>query len=140
MSAGTGITHSEFNASKVELVHFLQIWILPERQGLAPSYEQRRFSDAERAGRLRLVASRDGRDGSVRVHQDAAIYAALLAPGEKIVHELVPSRHAWVQVLGGAVELCGSRLAAGDGAAVSGEPRLALGAQSASHVLVFDLA
>lgn len=139
MSAGTGITHSEYNHSATELVHFLQIWILPERDGLAPSYEQVHFDERERAGRLRLVASRDGRDGSVRVHQDAAVYAGLLGSGESASHALSPSRHAWVQVVRGALDVDGVRLEAGDGAAVSGEKEIALAARSASEVLLFDL-
>src|SRR5207247_2933582 len=105
MTAGTGVTHSEYNPSRIEPVHFLQIWLLPERQGLTPGYEQQAFSAAEMQGRLRLVASRDGRDGSVTVHQDARILAARLAPGDELVHSLAPSRHAWVQVVRGALAL-----------------------------------
>jgi len=107
MSAGTGITHSEYNDSKSELVHFLQIWILPERAGIEPSYEQKSFPESERAGRLRLVGSRDGRDGSVRIHQDVALYAGLLAPGQSAAHELAPGRHAWLQVVRGSLSLDG---------------------------------
>ena len=140
MSAGTGVTHSEFNASRTEPVHFLQIWILPDRTGLAPSYEQRRFPEEERRGRLRLVASPDGADGSVTVHQDARLYAALLAPGEAVTHSFMPGRHAWVQVVRGEVEAAGERLAAGDGAAVSGEETLSLRGIQDAEVLLFDLA
>jgi redox-sensitive bicupin YhaK (pirin superfamily) len=140
MSAGTGITHSERNPSDTELVHFLQIWILPERAGLAPSYEQRHFGEDERAGRLRLLASRDGRDGSVRLHQDAAVYAGLLAAGQRVAHDLAPDRHAWVQVVRGALDVNGIALDAGDGIAASGETRLELATRSASELLVFDLA
>ncbi len=139
MSAGTGITHSEYNHSASEIVHFLQIWILPERAGLAPCYEQKHFSEAERAGRLRLVASRDGGEGSVRIHQDAAMYAGILAPGETVSHDLAGSRHAWLQVVDGALDVNGTRLAAGDGAAVSEETRVACVAHAASHLLLFDL-
>jgi len=140
MSAGTGITHSEQNASQTELVHFLQIWILPERRGLAPSYEERHYSEADRAGRLRLVASRDGREGSVRLHQDVALFAALLSPGEAVTHELAPARHAWLQVVRGEIDVDGVPLASGDGAAVSDERRLTLGSRTKSEVLLFDLA
>ena len=140
MSAGTGVTHSEFNASRTEPVHFLQIWILPDRTGLAPSYEQRRFPEEERRGRLRLVASPDGADGSVTVHQDARLLAALLAPGQAVGHALAPGRHAWVQVARGAVEVSGQRLSAGDGAALSGETEVALRGIADSEVLLFDLA
>jgi redox-sensitive bicupin YhaK (pirin superfamily) len=140
MTAGTGVTHSEYNPSRTEPVHFLQIWILPERQGLAPGYEQRAFPAAELQGRLRVVASRDGRDGAVTVHQDARLFAARLAPGEEIVHALAPGRHAWVQVVRGELALDGTALAAGDGAAVSDTARLALSARASSELLLFDLA
>ena len=140
MSAGTGITHSEYNDSKSELVHFLQIWILPERAGIAPSYEQKSFPESERAGRLRLVGSRDGRDGSVTIHQDVALYAGLLAPGQSAAHELAPGRHAWLQVVRGSLSLDGTPLAAGDGVAIGEEKRIALDARTASEVLLFDLA
>jgi redox-sensitive bicupin YhaK (pirin superfamily) len=139
MSAGTGVTHSEYNASPSELVHFLQIWILPERQGIAPSYEQRHFPPEEREGVLRLVASRDGRDGSVRLHQDVDLYAALLRPGKAVELALRPGRHAWVQLVRGPCELGSVRLEAGDGAALSGEPALSLRAAEPSELLVFDL-
>jgi redox-sensitive bicupin YhaK (pirin superfamily) len=144
MSAGTGVLHSEENALPDATTHFLQIWILPERRGLEPGYEQRPFPPAERQGRLRLIAARDGRDGAVKVHQDAALYAALLASGDRVTHPLAPGRHAWVQVARGAVQLgddAGSQpLAAGDGAALSDEPAVVLSATAASEVLVFDLA
>jgi redox-sensitive bicupin YhaK (pirin superfamily) len=121
-------------------VHFLQIWILPDRAGVQPSYEQRHFSREDRCGRLRLVASRDGRDGSVRLHQDVAIHAALLAPGETVKHALASGRHAWVQVVRGAIAVNGSALAAGDGAALSGEAAVELAAGEPAEVLLFDLA
>ncbi|HXK22652.1 MAG TPA: pirin family protein [Myxococcota bacterium] len=140
MSAGRGISHSEYNHSESELVYFLQIWLLPEQAGLPPSYEQKHFAQSERAGRLRLVASRDGRDGSVRVHQDVALYAGLLAPGEKASLALAAGRHAWVQVVRGALTLDGTALAAGDGAALSDAPRLEVVAREPSELLVFDLA
>lgn len=140
MSAGTGIRHSEFNASKVDPVHFLQIWIVPERERLAPGYEQKAFDLVGAPGRLHLVGSRDGRDGSVTIHQDAAIFTALLTAGQRVEHVLPPGRHAWVHVARGEVELDGNTLSTGDGAAVSGEPGLLLTARAPSEVLVFDLA
>jgi quercetin 2,3-dioxygenase len=140
MSAGTGVTHSEYNPSPSEPVHFLQIWILPERQGIPPGYEQRTFPPTEREGRLRLVASRTGRDGSVTVHQDADVLAAVLAPGRPLVHALRPGRHAWVQVARGAVTVNGTALGQGDGAALSDERAVELGATRSSEVLLFDLA
>jgi len=140
MSAGTGVRHSEFNASREEPVHFLQIWILPERSGIEPGYEQKNFSEQERRGKLRLLASRDGREGSLTIHQDAAVYGALLGPGERISFELKPSRRAFVQVARGALTLNGQRLQAGDGAAVSDEKQLQLEAQDSAEVLLFDLA
>jgi hypothetical protein len=140
MSAGTGITHSEFNHSSDDVVHLLQIWILPERPGLAPGYEQKAFTEAERRGVLRLVASRDGSQGSVTVHQDVRLYASLLDPGTTVEHALGTGRHAWIQVARGAVALDDQPLAAGDGAAVSGATSLRLTGRSDAEVLVFDLA
>jgi quercetin 2,3-dioxygenase len=139
MSAGTGVTHSEFNPSQAEPVHFLQIWILPERAGLPPSYEQRAFPAAEKRGKLRLVASHDGRQGSVTLHQEADLYTALLAPGEAVTHRLTPGRHAWVQVARGTVTLNDTVLSAGDGAAASDETLLTLTATDQAEVLLFDL-
>jgi redox-sensitive bicupin YhaK (pirin superfamily) len=140
MSAGTGVSHSEFNHSAHELVHFLQIWILPEREGLAPSYEQKHFPAVERQGQLRLVASPDARDGSVRIHQDVELYASLLRSGESVAHTLRPGRHAWLQLARGHGELNGVPLEAGDGAAVSGEASLQLSGARDAEVLLFDLA
>jgi redox-sensitive bicupin YhaK (pirin superfamily) len=140
MTAGTGVLHSEFNPSPTEPTHLLQIWLMPERRGLKPGYEQTAFPEAERRGRWRLVASRDGRDGSVTVHQDVELYATLLEPGEAVTHELRPGRHAWVQVARGSVTLNGRPLRAGDGAAVSDEAALAVVAAEPSEVLLFDLA
>ncbi len=139
MSAGTGVTHSEFNPSGSELVHFLQIWILPERVGLPPSYEQRAFPAAEKQGKLRLVASRDGREGSVTIHQAVDLYTSVLAAGEAVTHRFTPSRHAWVQVARGAITLNDTALSAGDGAAVSEETRLTVTAKDQAEVLLFDL-
>src|SRR5213593_2782593 len=126
MSAGTGVTHSEFNASKTEPVHLLQIWMFPERKGMKPSYEQKMFSEADKRSRLRLVASPDGRDGSVTIHQDNEMYATVLRKGETVRHELKPERHAWVQVARGSVKLNGQELAEGDGAAISEEKAIEL--------------
>ncbi|HUJ59487.1 MAG TPA: pirin family protein [Kofleriaceae bacterium] len=142
MSAGTGVLHSEMNPSKSQTAHLLQIWILPDKAGYPPSYEQKAFSEAERRGALRVVASPDGRDGSVTIHQDATLAAALLAPGQEVVHRLARGRHAWVQVARGKVDVGGHALAAGDGAAVDGEGEgaLAIRASEDAEVLVFDLA
>jgi quercetin 2,3-dioxygenase len=140
MSAGTGIRHSEFNHSKEDPVHFLQIWLLPERDGLPPSYEQKRFGDDDKRGRLRLVASRDGREGSVTVHQDAEIFAALLNKGETVSQPLASGRKAWVQVARVAVAVNGEELHAGDGAQVQDAATLEMSARSdGSEILVFDL-
>ena len=135
MTAGTGISHSEFNPSRTEPVHFLQVWILPERPGLEPSYEQRSFP----AAGLRLVGSRDGREGSVRIHQDVLVYVARLSPGEEVVHALAPGRHAWIQMARGAAQVNGMRLAAGDGAALSEERWVTLRGVDGAEALVFDL-
>jgi len=140
MSAGTGVAHSEFNASPSDPVHFLQIWIVPARRGIAPGYEQKTFPSQERTGKLRLLASADARDGSVKINQDAAVYGTLLGPGDRVSYDLGPGRHAWVHVARGAVELNGQKLTAGDGAAVTDERKLALQAVDASEVLLFDLA
>jgi redox-sensitive bicupin YhaK (pirin superfamily) len=140
MSAGTGITHSEYNPSPSELVHLLQIWILPAEKGLQPSYEQKMYSPEEKRGDFRLIASRDGRDGSVTVHQDMDLYAIVLSAGERAVREIRPHRHAWVQVARGEIALNGAVLKAGDGAAISEENRLAVEAKDTAEVLLFDLA
>ncbi len=140
MSAGTGVRHSEFNASATEPVRFLQIWILPERQGLPAGYEQKAFPEAEKRGRLRLVGSRDGRDGSVVIHQDVDLHAGLLDWDERADLTLAPGRRAWVQVVRGALSLNGTRLSAGDGAAVTDERALVLDQARDAEVLVFDLA
>jgi redox-sensitive bicupin YhaK (pirin superfamily) len=140
MSAGTGITHSEFNHSKVEPVHLLQIWVLPERKGLKPGYEQKAFDLHQGSGRLQLLAAPDGRNGAVTVHQDVALYAALLSPGKKVTHSLERGRHAWLQVTRGAATLNGEKLKAGDGAAVSEEGSLEIAAAAEAEILLFDLA
>jgi hypothetical protein len=140
MSAGTGVTHSEFNGDAEQPVHFLQIWLLPERKGIPPSYEQKAFPESEKTGRLRLVASRDGREGSVRIHQDADLYATVVGKDESVPVSLRPGRYGWVQVARGAVRLNEEALAAGDGASVSGEGGLTLTGLEPAEILVFDLA
>jgi redox-sensitive bicupin YhaK (pirin superfamily) len=139
MSAGTGVRHSEANESDAESVHLLQIWIMPSENGIAPGYEQKFFADEEKRGRLRLVASPDGRDGSVTIHQDASLYAAVLDPSQEVRHELAEGRGAWLQVARGAVELNGQALGQGDGAAASGEGSLTITAREPAEVLLFDL-
>jgi len=139
MSAGTGIRHSEFNASRQEPVHLLQIWFLPAQRGTEPSYEQRPLPPGVRAA-LTLIASPDGRDGSVTVHQDVAMYAAQLEPGMTVTHSLAPGRHAWVQLARGRGHLNEQPLVAGDGAAVSDERLLTFRSNAPSELIVFDLA
>ncbi|HIK19211.1 MAG TPA: pirin family protein [Leptolyngbyaceae cyanobacterium M33_DOE_097] len=141
MSAGTGIMHSEYNASKTDPVHFLQIWILPEKKGIAPGYEQKTFTEAEKRNTLRLVGSRDGRDGSITIHQDINLYAGLLQDSETVNHRFAEGRVGWLQVARGAVQLNGQLLLAGDGAAIAQEDAIALkGAADTAEVLLFDMA
>lgn len=140
MSAGTGIRHSEFNPSSADPVHLYQIWLLPGQAGLKPSYEQKSFDPAERRDRLQLVASPDGRDGSLVIHQDARIYLASLAQGRSVDHELLDGRSAWLQVLRGSVGFGGATLVAGDGAAITDQSALSAAANSPAEVLLFDLA
>ena len=140
MSAGTGVAHSEFNASDSETAHLYQIWMFPDRQGYKPAYDQKHFTDADKRGKLRLVVSPDGRDGSVQIRQDNELYATVLAPGESVEHALKPARHAYVQVARGSVTLNGEPLEAGDGAAISAEKSLQLAAVNDAEVLLFDLA
>ena len=142
MSAGTGVTHSEYNNS-ANPVHLLQIWIMPEADGLQPSYEDRTFPREEKQDHLRLIASRDGRDGSTRINQDASVYASLLDSGKSLELDLKAGRHAWVQLVSGELEVNGTRLVKGDGAAISDESKLALasvGGNGAAEFLLFDLA
>jgi quercetin 2,3-dioxygenase len=140
MSAGTGVQHSEFNNSKSDLVHFFQIWLFPDQRGLAPGYEEKHFEDDEKRGRLKLVASRDGRSGSVVVHQDADLYSALLSAGDEVTHATERTRKGWVQVASGAVTVNGEQLAAGDGAAIAYEDNVAIRASSDTELLLFDMA
>ena len=142
MSAGTGVVHSEANPSAAEAAHFLQIWIEPERRGMPPGYEQKRFEESERKGLLRLVASRDGRDGSVTVHQDLSLYAGVLGAGQTAEVRLAEGRRAWVQVARGMVTVNGTVLSEGDGAAMESESRVTIEGREASkdsEVLLFDL-
>jgi quercetin 2,3-dioxygenase len=140
MSAGSGIRHSEFNASKTEPVHFLQIWIVPEKKGLKPGYEQKSFSAEDKRGKLRLVGSRDGRDGSVTIHQDVDLYATVLSEGETATHVLKAGRKAWLQVARGSATLDGEELREGDGVAIETADALKLGSSAvATEVLLFDL-
>lgn len=140
MSAGRGIRHSEFNPSKTEPVHFYQIWILPGENGLEPSYEQKTFPQDEKQGKLRLIASPDAKDGSVKINQDARLYVTLLKTGEEVEHTFGENRHGWLQVAKGSVEVKGKFLTAGDGAAISDEEKIAFKAEEDSEVLLFDLA
>ncbi len=139
MSAGTGIRHSEFNASATDPVHFLQIWILPEKTGLTPGYEQTRFEPEEKRGRLRLIASPDGRDGSVTVHADVAVYATLLDAGTTVAHDLAPGRIAWVQMARGEAIVAGRQLREGDGLSIDAAERIVLEGVSEAEVLLFDM-
>jgi len=139
MSAGTGVRHSEYNASKTEPVHFLQIWIEPDARGIAPGYEQKHFEPADLTGRMRLIASPDGAEGSVRIRQDARVYAAKLGSDDGVSHRLAPGRRAYVQVARGEAVVNGQTLSAGDGAAVEDEAEIKLASPSTAEVLVFDL-
>jgi hypothetical protein len=140
MSAGTGVMHSEFNGSKTEPVHFLQIWIQPSQRGIAPGYEQKNFSGDDKRGRLRLVASPDGRDGSVTIHADARLYAGTFDKGERAELSILAGRYAWVHVARGRVKVNGQDLGEGDGAEISEEKTVALEGIDGSEALVFDLA
>jgi redox-sensitive bicupin YhaK (pirin superfamily) len=140
MSAGKGIRHSEKNPSLSDPAHLLQIWILPERPGLEPSYEQKAFPEEEKRGKLRLIAAPGGEDDSVTIHQDAKLYVSLLEPGEEVSHQLGKGRHAWLQVAKGTVDLDGNSLTQGDGAAISNEQKLSVKGLESAEILLFDLA
>ena len=139
MSAGTGVTHSEFNGSKSESVHFLQIWLLPSQRGISPGYEQKSFSRQEKEGRLRLVASTDGRDGGVTIFADAAIYAGLFSEGQSARFDVASNRHLYIQVVRGQVRVGGQTLTAGDGVAISAEPTVDVEGLAGGEILLFDL-
>ena len=140
MTAGTGVSHSEFNPSKTESVHLLQIWILPARRNLPPGYEQKTFTDEERRGSLRLIASSDGREGSVTINQDARVYAGILNAGKEIDYRLEGNRYGWLQITRGTIDLNQVELKQGDGAAVSAEGNLSITSHDEAEVLLFDLA
>jgi hypothetical protein len=140
MTAGRGIRHSEYNPSKTEQVHLYQIWILPEKKGLQPSYEQKSFPIDEKQGKLRLIASPDAKDGSVKINQDARLYVTLLKPGDQVSHKFATNRHGWLQVAKGSVEIAGQKLGQGDGAAISDEQKVTIKGGQDSEVLLFDLA
>ncbi|WP_017652816.1 pirin family protein [Fortiea contorta] len=139
MSAGTGISHSEFNPSPTEALHLLQIWILPDQQGLAPRYEQKAFSRDEKHGKLRLIAAKDGRDGAVTIHQDVDLYASVLESGDVVNYRVQPGRYAWLQIAQGIVSLNGEELRAGDGVQISGEEQLEITTDISAEILLFDL-
>ncbi len=139
MTAGTGVRHSEFNPSEEAAVHLYQIWLLPERKGLKPSYQELALGEEEKRGRFRLVASPDGAEGGLTIHQDARLYLASLLPGEEIGHEIELGRAVWLQVLRGGVNLVGKDLAAGDGVAVTDEDAISVRAAVPSELLLFDL-
>jgi len=140
MSAGTGVAHSEFNASDKDAVHLYQIWMFPDKRNYVPTYDQKHFSEADKRGKLRLVASPDGREGSVKIRQDNELYATVLGPGETVKHALKAERHAYVQVAKGSVTLNGQKLETGDGAAISAEKAVELSGVKDAEVLLFDLA
>ena len=140
MSAGSGVTHSEFNASNTVPVHFLQIWLMPDQRNIKPSYEQKTFTREDKAGRLRVVASPDGRDGSVTIHTDATLFAGVFDAGKTAEHVLAPGRHAWAHVVRGKARINGTELAAGDAVALSGESLIRIEGLDAAELLVFDLA
>jgi len=139
MTAGTGVRHSEYNASKTDPVHFLQIWIIPEANSLEPSYEQKAFTAEEKQGQLRLVGSRDGREGSVTIHQDVDLYASLLVRGDSVTHQLAENRLGWLQVARGEVRLNGKNLKAGDGVSVTGPQPDEIDGVEDAEVLLFDM-
>jgi quercetin 2,3-dioxygenase len=139
MSAGRGVTHSEANGSRDEPVHFLQIWLMPEKSGLPASYEEKKFSVDDKRGQLRLIASPDGADGSLTIHQDARLYASVLEKGKEVSHTLASGRKAYVHVARGRVLVNGKELVAGDGAALTGEASVTVAGAEPSEVLVFDL-
>ena len=139
ISAGTGITHSEFNPSKDEISHFYQIWLLPKSKGIEPGYEQKQFDDSEITNSLRIVASHDGRDGSLSIHQDAIIYLSKLESGNSLNYDIPPARHAWLQVLRGSVTLNETAMDTSDGAAISNETELSITATDDSEIMLFNL-
>lgn len=139
MSAGTGITHSEYNHSQTEAVHFLQIWILPDKQGIKPRYEQKAFPIEEKRGKLRLIAAKDGRDGAVTINQDVNLYVSVLEPGDVVNYHVQPDRYAWLQIAKGIATLNGEELRAGDGVQIGVEEQLEISTEVGAEILLFDL-
>ena len=139
MSAGTGITHSEYNSSQTDPVHFLQIWILPNQQGIKPRYEQKAFPQEEKRGKLRLIAAKDGRDGAVTIYQDVDLYTSILEPGNVVNYHVQPNRYAWLQMAKGVAILNGEEIRAGDGVQLSGEEKLEISTNIGAEILLFDL-
>ncbi len=140
MSAGTGVQHSEYNASNEEPVHFLQIWIIPEEEGIAPSYEQKTIPAGDRQGKLKLLGSRDARDGSIRIHRDVDLYGSVLSDGDSLFHVIGPKRGVWLQMIKGAVRANGEVIVAGDGLALIREPDIKIEAIEDAEFLLFDMA
>ena len=139
MSAGTGIMHSEYNPSQTDPAHFLQIWILPNQQGIKPRYEQKAFPLEERRGQLRLIAAKDGRDGAVTIYQDVDLYTSVLEPGDVVNYHVKPNRYAWLQMAQGVATLNGEEIGAGDGVQLSGEEQLEITTDIGAEILLFDL-
>lgn len=140
MSAGTGVQHSEYNASKDDPVHFLQIWIIPEEEGITPSYQQTTFPTEDRQGRLKLLGSRDGRDGAITIHRDVDLYGSVLSNGDSLTHAIGPNRGVWIQMIRGTVRANGEIITAGDGLALSREPDIKIDAIEGAEFLLFDMA
>lgn len=140
MSAGTGIMHSEFNHSQTEKLHLLQIWILPDKKGIAPRYDQKAFSVEEKKGKLRLIGAKDGRDGAITIHQDIDLYASILEKGDVVNYHLQPHRYAWLQIAQGEVIFNDQQLSAGDGVQMTGEEKIEISTNSSAEILLFDLA
>ena len=139
MSAGTGVQHSEFNHSNEKPVHFLQIWITPQKNGIKPSYEEKRFTTEQKKNRLKLIVSPDGEEGSLTINQNAKVYSGLLEPSKEVTYALAPNRYGWIQIVRGSVELNGRLLSEGDGASVENETLLQFVATTPAEVLIFDL-
>ncbi len=140
MSAGTGITHSEFNHSKSESLRLIQVWLLPEERGITPEYEEKSFSDDAKRNQLCLMVSADGRNGSMRIHQDASIYSSIIEEGAEIIHSITPGRHVWIQIVRGAIDMNGTLLSEGDGASLSEETVITITGRQETEFLLFDLA
>jgi redox-sensitive bicupin YhaK (pirin superfamily) len=140
MSAGTGISHSEFNATQTDWVHLLQIWIIPDKRGIMPRYDQKLFTTEDKQGKLKLIVSPDGREDSILIHQDVDLYATILKAGEKVEHFLKPQRHAWIQIVKGSALINSSPVTAGDGMTISEDKQIVIKSQDDTELLLFDLA